>query len=347
MDFLSHVVFELMIWQWILLVGGSILFLLVSSVLLKNIIERVESVAEHSHTDVDDFLLALAKKITTLTKLATGVWILLQFLPVAPSFTTWARVIFLFCLYLQIGIWAPSIFSFLFRKFAADEEGNSRAASLAMLVKILSWITYIILFVMAIDALPGIEITTLVATLGIGGIAVAFALQNVLSDFAAALTIALDQPFQVGDSIEVDGLGGSVEKIGLKSTRIRAWDGQEIIFSNDRLLNNRIHNFKSLERRRVVMNLRVVYQTKTEDLDRIPSLVERIISAFDQVTYERTHSTSLNASWIEYECLYHVDSADFKLFMDIRHQINVGILRCFEEEGIQLAYPTQTIFVEK
>jgi small-conductance mechanosensitive channel len=200
---------------------------------------------------------------------------------------------------------------------------------------------------MALDALPDIEVTTLIATLGIGGIAIAFALQNVLSDFAAALTIALDQPFQVGDVIDVEGVGGRVEQIGLKSTRLRSWDGQEIIFANAKLLNSRINNFKSVERRRVVMNFRVVYQTKAEDLDRIPSLVEGIISELDQVTYDRTHSTSLNASWIDYECVYYVDSADFNLFMDIRHQVNVALFRRFEEEGIEFAYPTQTIFVEK
>lgn len=347
MDFLKSVYFGMMEWQWMVLVAGSILLMLAVEHALNRLVKRSESLVDRSRTDLDDFLVHLAKKVTDLTLLAVALRVMQFFLPVPASFSTWFHIFFFSAVYLQVGYWATPIYAYLFRKFATDESGNSRQTSLAMVVKILSWITYVVLAVMALDTLPGVDVTTLIATLGIGGIAIAFGLQRLLSDFTAALTIPFDQPFEVGDALLVDGIGGTVEKIGLKSTRLRSWDGQEIVISNSDLLSSRINNFKTLERRRVLMNFRVTYQTSADNLARIPELVEGIISNLEQATYARTHSTLLNSSSIDFECVYYVESADFTRYMEVRHQVNIALIRCFEEAGIKFAFPTQTIFVEK
>lgn len=347
MQFLDLVYGHLTVLQWLFFVLGSIVLMLVLRVVLTTLSRRIRKHVKQTKIELDDLFLSIIKKISGLTLFAFVSWVIHFFLPFSEEFTAWYRVFFLSCLYLQIGRWTPSIFSYLFRKIVNGEDGNSRQASLDMVVKILSWISYIILAIMAIDTLPGVEVTTLIATMGIGGIAIAFALQSVLSDFASALTIALDQPFEEGDGILVDGVGGTVEKIGLKSTRLRAWDGQEIVISNSDLLSSRINNFKTMERRRVVLNFGVIYQTTAAELERIPDLVKEIITTEDQVTYARTHSTLLNSSSIDFECVYYVESANFDLFMDIRHRINVALIQRFEQEAITFAYPTQTIYTKK
>ncbi len=346
MDVLTRVVFGLMVWQWCVYIGGTILITLLLQWVLTLFQNKFKSRAEETATDVDDLFIVLIEKVFGLSLFAIGLWGIHLFLPLPTALETWSRVFFLFVIYLQIGHWVTPFYKYLLRKLAQDEQGNSREASFEMIVKILSWITYIILGVMAIDALPGVEITTLVTTMGIGGIAIAFALQKVLSDFAAALTIAFDQPFEEGDGILVDGLGGTVEKIGLKSTRIRSWDGQEIVIANSDLLNSRINNYKTMERRRVTLKFSVTYQTPADDLERIPMIIQEIVEGFENVTYARTHSTSLINSSVEYESVYFVESADFNLYMDVRHQVNVALIRRFEEEGIKFAYPTRTIFMD-
>ncbi|MEE4195498.1 MAG: mechanosensitive ion channel family protein [Anaerolineae bacterium] len=346
MDVLTRVVFGVMIWQWLVYIGGTISIMLLLQWVLTLFQKRLRSRAEETTTDLDDFFIVLIEKVYGLSLFTIGAWGIHFFLPLPTFLENWSSVFFLFVIYLQIGNWVTPLYKYLLRKLAHDEQGKSRETSFEMIVKILSWITYIILGVMAIDALPGVEITTLVTTMGIGGIAIAFALQNVLSDFAAALTIAFDQPFEEGDGILVDGLGGTVEKIGLKSTRIRSWDGQEIVIANSDLLNSRINNYKTLERRRVTLKFSVIYQTSADDLERIPSIVQEIVEGFEKVTYARTHSTSLINSSVDYESVYYVESADFNLYMDIRHQVNIALIRRFEEEGIKFAYPTRTIFMD-
>ncbi len=200
---------------------------------------------------------------------------------------------------------------------------------------------------MAFDTLPGVEADTLITTIGVSGIAVAFALQSILSDVASAITIAFDQPFVEGDGIVVDGMGGTVEKIGLKSTRLRSWDGQEIIVSNSDLLSSRINNYKNMERRRVILNFGVVYQTSVKKLKKIPSLVEKIINNTESTTYGRVHFTTLNDSSLDFEAMYWIDSTDYAVFMDAKHAINMALLKVFEDESIRFAYPTQTVYLEK
>lgn len=347
MEFLNRVIWNLTVSQWLIFLGVTALLAIVLRIVKGIVRKRMSKFVNRTKTDLDDLTLNLLKLIHTITLVSLSVWLVQLFLPFSDSFKTWSRVFFLCVLYLQIGFWIRPVYTYLLGKVVKGEKEQSRQASISMMVKILSWITYIILGVMAIDTLPGVEATTLIATLGIGGIAIGFALQSVLSDFASALTIAFDQPFEEGDGIVVDGLGGTVEKIGLKSTRLRSWDGQEVVIANSDLLSSRINNYKTMERRRVVLNFGVVYQTTADDLERIPSLLEQLISGIENVTYARTHSTLLNSSSIDYECVYYVESADFNLFMDIRHQVNVALIRRFEEEGIEFAYPTQTIFVEK
>lgn len=193
----------------------------------------------------------------------------------------------------------------------------------------------------------GLNISTLVAGFGIGGIAVAMASQAVLGDLFSSLSIFIDKPFEIGDSIAVDNLNGTVENIGLKTTRVRSVSGEQLIFSNSDLTKSRIKNFKRMEVRRIAFKLGVAYQTSLEKLTLVPDLIKNIFSKMDGVTLDRVHFESFGDFALHYEIVYFVLSSDYNVYMDKQQQINFLVKELFERERIEFAYPTQTLFVNK
>jgi small-conductance mechanosensitive channel len=202
-----------------------------------------------------------------------------------------------------------------------------------------------VLILLILENVTGIQVTTLVASLGITGVAVALAVQNILSDLFASLSITLDRPFVIGDAIVVGEFNGEVEHIGLKSTRIRSVTGEQLIFSNSDLLNSRIRNYKRMERRRVVFPLNIAYGTPAALLEKIPDILREIISERPQISYDRAHFKEFRESALYIEAVYFVENPDYRLFMDTQQSINLEIIHRFTEEGIQFAFPTRTVYV--
>jgi small-conductance mechanosensitive channel len=192
----------------------------------------------------------------------------------------------------------------------------------------------------------GVNITGLVAGLGIGGIAVALALQNILGDLFASLSIVLDKPFVIGDFVVVDSLSGTIEHIGLKTTRIRSLRGEQLIFSNNDLLKSRIRNYKRMSERRIDFSFGVVYQTPLEKLKAIKKIVSDIIEKGEKTRFDRVHFKEYGDSSLNFEVVYFVTDPDYNIYMDVQEAINLEIFRCFAEEGIEFAYPTRTIFIQ-
>ncbi len=191
----------------------------------------------------------------------------------------------------------------------------------------------------------GFEITALVAGLGIGGIAIAFALQNILGDIFCSVAIILDKPFAVGDFIIVGEQSGMVENIGIKTTRVRSLWGEQIVFSNADLTSSRIRNYKRMKERRVVFSIGVVYQTPLEKLERIPCLIRESIQANPRTRFDRAHFQKFGDFALVFEVVYYVLDSDYNVYMDIHQNINLTIFRRFEEEGVQFAYPTQELVI--
>jgi small-conductance mechanosensitive channel len=173
------------------------------------------------------------------------------------------------------------------------------------------------------------------------------AVQNVLSDLFASLSIVLDKPFVPGDFVVVGDMAGSVEHIGIKTTRIRSISGEQLVFSNADLLGSRIRNFGRMQERRVVFSLGVTYQTPADKLERIPSLIKAAIESQERVRFDRSHFASYGDSALNFETVYYVESSDYATHMDILQSVNLTIYRSFATEGIEFAYPTQTLFIEK
>jgi len=262
--------------------------------------------------------------------------------------TEWLGQAFVVLLYWQCGLLATGLVRFILSRYRERREGDSELARVSVLnfielgVRVAIWS---IVFLLVVDSF-GHDVTALIAGLGVGGIAIGLAVQNILGDLFASLTIVLDKPFVVGDFIIVDSHLGSVEHIGLKSTRIRSLSGEQLIFSNGDLLGSRIRNFKRMKERRVVFSLGVTYQTPSEKLKRIPGMVREIIEKQDLVRFDRAHFQKYGDFSLVFEIVYWVLDPDYTKYMDIQQAINLEIYSAFEEAGIEFAYPTQTVYLE-
>jgi small-conductance mechanosensitive channel len=249
-------------------------------------------------------------------------------------------------LFFQGALWVSDIVVGWVAWYAASKAEENRAIANALhLIQLFARVVvWSIAFLLILNNL-GFDVTALVAGLGIGGIAIALAAQNILGDLFASLAIVLDQPFVVGDFVIVGSEMGTVERIGIKTTRIRSLSGEQLICSNADLLGSRINNYKRMAERRVVFAIGVTYQTPPEKVEKLPDMLRATVEAQDLVRFDRAHFKSYGDFALIYEIVYWVLSPDYNVYMDIQQQINFAIYRQLQAEGIEFAYPTQTIFM--
>jgi small-conductance mechanosensitive channel len=249
-------------------------------------------------------------------------------------------------LMLQVALWINRFIrgwlALQVEKRREDGESVTALTWLGFGAQVLIWALTLLL---VLDHL-GFDITALIAGLGIGGVAVALAVQNILGDLFASLSIVLDKPFVVGDFIVVGELRGNVEHIGLKTTRVRSLDGELIVFSNADLLKSRIRNFKRMQERRVAFSVGVIYQTPRAKLERIPVILREAVERQPDTRFDRAHFKAYGDFALQYEVVYYVLKPEFNVYMDVQQAINLEIYERFAQEGIEFAYPTQTVFVQ-
>jgi len=250
-------------------------------------------------------------------------------------------------LILQLGIWAArAVNSWLKLRTAASlKDGDGAALTnfgvISFVVRLMVWIVVVLSLLDNI----GIDITTLIASLGIGGVAVALALQNVLGDLFASLSIAMDKPFVVGDFIVVDDLAGTVRHVGLKTTRIQSLSGEELVFSNNDLLKSRIRNYRHMAERRIVFSFGVTYDTQPDTLEAVNAELRRIIDNLPQARFDRAHFKSFGASSLDFEVVYYMLEPDYVAFMDAQEKINLALLAFCNRSHINFAFPTHTVHI--
>lgn len=268
-------------------------------------------------------------------------------LDLPPTLTLMRERLLMLTLIVQAGIWlSGALQALLVALFKVEGAAPERSAGLTLLSFVAQLVLWSLVVLLILDNL-GVNVTALVAGLGVGGVAVALAVQSILSDLFSSLAIILDKPFEIGDFIIADDLLGTVEKIGIKTTRVRSLGGEQLIFSNSDLLNSRIRNFKRMFERRVVFTIDVVYQTPLEKLKQIPQILREAVEARDLVRFDRAHLKMPSGSAYVYEVVYYVKSPDFNVYMDIQQEIYFEVIERFAVLGITLAYPTQTLFVRK
>jgi small-conductance mechanosensitive channel len=248
---------------------------------------------------------------------------------------------------LQVGLWAGRSVRFYLDMKELERGGTQPfAGSLNIIRFVAGMLIWSLLVLVALENL-GVNITALLAGLGVGGVAVALALQNVLGDLFASLSIALDKPFAVGDSLTIDTFVGSVERIGIKTTRLRSETGEQIILSNADILKSRVRNFGRAQEQRALATLRVTYDTSDEKLRAIPKLLEKIVHEQAHARFERCHLKSLGDSALQFELSYFVQQPNLNPLLDLQQAVNFRIIEEFRSQGIKFAFPMQHVVLDR
>ncbi|NOY14685.1 MAG: mechanosensitive ion channel [bacterium] len=232
-----------------------------------------------------------------------------------------------------------------FKRLSQEKEAGTQA--ILYFAKYLSKAILVVVLVLFLLSNFGINVSSLVAGIGIGGIAIALAVQNILGDLFSAFAILLDQPFTVGDFIVTGEYKGTVEKIGIKTTRIRSLKGEEIIIPNKELTASVVQNFRTMKKRRTVFKVGVVYETDVAKLKKIPKIIEEVVSGLDNTEFKRAHLVEMGDYALIFEVVYELDSKDYKLYVDRQQEIIIKILEKFSKEKIEIAYPTQIVQLKK
>jgi small-conductance mechanosensitive channel len=298
------------------------------------------------HTELLELPLQVLSRTMTPFLVIVALFVGAQALTMGPRTARFIESAITIALFWQAGIWAVAgASSWLDRKrrltMATDRAAVGSLGIIGFVINVVIWSMIVLL---TLDNL-GVDITALVAGLGIGGIAVALAVQNVLGDLFASLSITLDRPFVVGDFLIVGEFLGSVEYIGIKSTRLRSLSGEQIVISNSDLLSSRVRNYGRMNERRVVFGTSVTYETSIELIERIPRLIRGIIAAQPGTRFDRCHFAKHAAASLDFETVYYVLSADYNRYMDIQQAINLRLHRELTELGIEFAYPTQKLYL--
>ena len=248
---------------------------------------------------------------------------------------------------LQMGLWGMRAIGIGVRRYV-QRHSSTGMTQVSASATLMSWGLRTLLWsvvLLAILSNVGVNITAFIASLGVGGIAVALAVQNILGDLFASLAIAVDKPFEVGDFVAVGSVSGTVQVIGLKTTRIRSLQGEQIVMSNTDLLKQTISNFRMLERRRIVFGFGVTYDTTPEQAEAIPGIVRKLIEAHPQLRFDRAHFKAFGASSLDYEVVYIVEDPAFGVYMDMQQAVNLGLMRELKALGVEFAFPTRTVHI--
>ncbi len=338
-----------------LLALGALLLTRVALWAMRGFLERrAARLASLTSTKLDDLAVAVLQTTRRWFLWAVSLQVASLTLRLDPRWQRGAHVVLVFAFIAQAALWGGALISESSRRYidgdpddeesvAAEGARRTAAGTASFVAKAVLWAGLLLLL---LDNL-GVNISALLAGLGIGGVAVALALQNILGDVFASVTIAIDKPFVVGDFIAIDDFLGTVERVGLKTTRLKSLHGEQLVFSNADLLRSRIKNYKHLAERRIVFTFGVTYQTSADDLERIPTLVRTIVEAGEGLRFDRAHFKSFGASSLDFEAVYYVSAPDFGLYMDRQQAINLALMRAFADRGIEFAYPTQTLFVQR
>lgn len=272
--------------------------------------------------------------------LAVAVFLALRWLEVPERVDRYVRGALLVFVWLQVALWGTAaVRYFIERRMLLDADAKQGSASLNILKFVGITVVWALALLLLLANL-GVDITALIAGLGVGGIAIALAVQNVLGDLLASLSIALDQPFKVGDFLIVGDEKGTVEYIGIKSTRLRSLDGEQIIISNADLLKARVRNYGRMFERRIVFRLGIIYETSRELIEAVPGIMKQAIQSQAKTRFERAHFAGYGDFALNFESVYYVTVPDYTAYMDIQQAINLQVLDEFTKRGIEFAYPT-------
>lgn len=331
--------------DWVIAFSLVLGLLLLIRIFRTVIFRKIKTWTLSTESDVDDFAVRLVERsILPLVYLAS-VYAGLTYLEFRPRIEQVIKVAMLVAgTFFVLRLISAFIHFFLLRVTRNHTNREGKEKQLRGILFVINAVVWILGLVFLLSNL-GYNITAVITGLGVGGIAIALASQVVLGDLFSYFVIFFDRPFEIGDFIQVDDKSGTVEYIGIKSTRLRALSGEQLIFSNTNLTNSRIHNFKRMVTRRVQFSLGIVYDTPAEKLKRIPEMVKEIISSTPDLTFDRAHFSGYGDFALKYEFVYFVQTDNYNVYMDRQQSIYLRIFETFQKEGIGFAFPTQEVLV--
>ena len=347
LDALDHRFLDNPVRNWLLAAIAAALTLASLMLLRRVLVDRLGRRAASTPTFADDALLDVARRTRIYFFIAIAVAVGTRALVLSAGVRHVIGRALILVVLLQLGRWVSHLIDVWIARFteqrtiAGDVGSITTVRALGVAARLLFWL---VIGITVLEAVFEYDVTALVTGLGIVGIAVALAVQNVLGDLLAALSIVLDKPFVVGDYIVVGDKAGTVETIGLKTTRLRALGGEQLIFSNAELLKSTIHNYKRMYERRVAVSFEVHLQTARETLERIPAAVRAIAEAASPVRVDRCHVAGWNDRGFRIELVYYMLDPAFNTHMDVQQRIHFGILAWLETNEVRLA---RTLLEEK
>lgn len=346
-DALNHVIYGNRVLDYLIVLGVALAGVVAIRIVWSLVVRRVAAWANRTEAPIDDILVkSTARAVLPLIYLPLA-YLALRTLTFPDKVNDIINVVGKVLLAYLMGRFAITIIINTIKYYwlRKGENGGREKTIRALMpvVQIGVWLVAILFF---LDNL-GFKVSTVVAGLGIGGVAAALAGQAVLKDLFSYFAILFDRPFEIGDFIAVGDKMGTVERVGIKTTRLRSLSGEQLIFSNADLTDSRVQNYKRMERRRVAFNIGVTYQTPPKKLEEIPGIVEKIIADVEGADFDRAHFHSYGDSNLVFEIVYFVRGNDYKKYMDIQQQINVAMFDEFAKRKIDFAYPTQTVYLPK
>ncbi len=323
---------------------GIIVLSMAALRLVQNLVIRsLKKLTSRTKTTIDDFLVQVLQSSVMPLLYSLSVYAGLQYLTLSANVQQVLHLAVLVVTTVFLLRIINAFISYAFKRAMArrdtTHQQEKQSKGILLIVQVLVWLVGILFLV---DNL-GYDITTLVAGLGIGGIAIALAAQTILGDLFSYLVIFFDKPFEVGDFIILDDKMGTVEYVGIKTTRIRTLGGEQLVCSNTDLTNSRVHNYKRMQERRVVFSFGVVYNTPSRQLNAIPGMVKEIITGMENTRFDRAHFKAFGNFSLDFEVVYYVLLPDYNTYMDIQQQINLDLFSLFANDGIEFAFPTQTL----
>lgn len=333
-------------------VGIFVLLITVFALVRFVVLERLRALSAHTHTDIDDTIIDAVRGIRPWVYVVVALYASLQFFALPTTIDLITRGIFFFTVVWQLIEVALTFVRFAARRVLEKDEDNDGvtdpgSATASHMVTLLARIVLWALGGLFVLSNLGVEVTSLIAGLGIGGVAVAFALQGILSDLFASFSIYFDKPFRIGDFVAIGDDYGTIEKIGIKSTRIRRLSGEELVVANAELTTARVQNYKKMSKRRNVIRFGVTYDTPKDKVVAIPEIITSVLTAQERVELEYAKFVGFGDSALLFEVAYYVMSPDYATHLEIQQAFSFELMERFAAEGIEFAFPTQTVYVKQ
>jgi small-conductance mechanosensitive channel len=304
---------------------------------------------ERAHRPVAEVFQQTLGRTSNLAIVATAILIGLSVLELPPPWHERVNHLWFITLGAQLAMYLHGAVAVTARRYFRSHSHRLDDDQVTVAHTLIIWVLQTsvwTIFALAMLSNLGINVTTFVASLGIGGVAIALAVQNILGDLFASLAIAVDKPFEVGDFLSVNDIAGTVEHVGLKTTRIRALSGEQIVISNTEVLKNTVHNFKRMQTRHVQFSLRANPNTAPADVAKVPPALADIVKSKDKVNFERAHVKTLDQHFVEFEVAYTMLTADYMVFMDTQQKIILEAMQMFIDMGISTSTPPQAMLVQ-